>query len=160
MGEVTNDQAIQGVYQQVRAILTRSRSRAWQAVNTEMVACYWEIGRLIVEEEQRGKARAGYGKYLIKELAERLTKEFGKGFALSNIKYFRQLYLSFSIGHAVRGQLPDGRQIDNALDLKSLSSAPTKAMQLCAIPYRREINRSLPRVTSCISRARKSWRLS
>lgn len=121
MGEVTNDQDIQGIYQQLRAILTRSRSRAWQAVNSEMFACYWEIGRLIVEEEQRGKARAGYGKYLIKELAERLTKEFGKGFTLSNIKYFRQFYLSFSIGHAVRGQLPDGGQIDNVLNHKSLS---------------------------------------
>ncbi|MBE9580085.1 MAG: hypothetical protein IMF18_00505 [Proteobacteria bacterium] len=55
MKEVTNDQSIQGIYQQVRAILIRSRSRAWQAVNSEMVACYWQIGRLIVEEEQRKK---------------------------------------------------------------------------------------------------------
>ena len=55
MGKVTNDQSIQGIYQQVRAILIQSRSRAWQAVNTEMAACYWQIGRLILEEEQRGE---------------------------------------------------------------------------------------------------------
>ncbi len=45
------------LYEQVRAVLTQARSRAWQAVNFEMVACYWEIGRLIVEEEQKGATR-------------------------------------------------------------------------------------------------------
>jgi predicted nuclease of restriction endonuclease-like (RecB) superfamily len=95
---------ISGVYRQIKEVLTQARSRALQAVNSEMVACYWEIGRLIVEEEQRGKARAGYGESLIKELAGRLRKDFGTGFNVSNIKYFRQFYLSFSIGHAMRGQ--------------------------------------------------------
>jgi len=105
LGEVTNDQAIQGIYQQVRAILIRSRSRAWQAVNTEMVACYWEIGRLIVEEEQRGETRAAYGKGLIKELSTRLSAEFGKGFDKSNLWNMRAFFLCFPKIDALRREL-------------------------------------------------------
>jgi predicted nuclease of restriction endonuclease-like (RecB) superfamily len=113
MGDlIQND--ISGVYRQIREVLTRARSRAYQAVNSEMVVCYWEIGRLIVEEEQRGEERAGYGEYLVKELAERLTKDFGRGFTATNVKYFRQFYLSFSIGHAVRDQLAEVGQTGRA----------------------------------------------
>jgi len=50
------------IYRQIREVLIQARSRALQAVNTEMVACYWEIGRLIIEEEQQGEVRAEYGK--------------------------------------------------------------------------------------------------
>ena len=55
LGKVINEKPIQGIYQQIREVLIQARSRAWQAVNTEMVLCYWQIGRLIVEEEQREK---------------------------------------------------------------------------------------------------------
>ena len=58
MKEVTKGQAIQGIYQQIREVLIQARGRALQAVNSEMVAAYWHIGRLIVEEEQLGKAKA------------------------------------------------------------------------------------------------------
>ena len=91
-------------YQNIRQILEDARKTAYTAVNVAMVQAYWNIGRIIVEEEQRGRVKAGYGERLIKELAEQLTKDFGKGFTISNLKYFRQFYLSFSIGHAVRGQ--------------------------------------------------------
>lgn len=96
---------LEQVYGKIREILSNARAKAYRAVNVAMVQAYWEIGRVIVEEEQQGKTKAGYGEYLIKELSSRMTKEFGRGFTLSNIKYFRQFYLSFSIGHAVRGQL-------------------------------------------------------
>ena len=105
MGEVTNDQSIQGIYQQVRAILIRSRSRAWQAVNTEMVACYWQIGRLIIEEEQRGETRAAYGKGLIKELSRRLMDEFGRGFHERNLWFMRNFYLAYPKVNALRSEL-------------------------------------------------------
>jgi predicted nuclease of restriction endonuclease-like (RecB) superfamily len=97
--------ALEQVYGKIREILDNARAQAYRAVNVAMVQAYWEIGRVIVEEEQHGKAKAGYGEYLVKELSSRMTKEFGRGFTLSNIKYFRQFYLSFSIGHAARGQL-------------------------------------------------------
>lgn len=91
-------------YKNIKAILEKARAKSFKAVNTVMVQAYWHVGRVIVEEEQHGKAKAGYGEYLIKQLSERLRKELGVGFTISNLKYFRQFYLSFAIGHAVRGQ--------------------------------------------------------
>jgi hypothetical protein len=55
-----------------------------------MVEAYWNIGRLIVEEEQQGKEKAAYGTYLIPKLAKKLTSEFGKGFTEQNLRNFRQ----------------------------------------------------------------------
>lgn len=87
-------EASQALYQQIRTVLVtaRARARAWQSVNAEMVACYWEIGRLIDEEEQRGKARAEYGRQLILALAKRLAVDFGRGFGKSNLWNMRSFY--------------------------------------------------------------------
>jgi predicted nuclease of restriction endonuclease-like (RecB) superfamily len=60
-----------------------------------MVVAYWQIGRLIVENEQNGAARAGYGKMVLKELSVELTEEFGRGFSVTNLKNFRKFYLTF-----------------------------------------------------------------
>lgn len=95
---------IDKTYKSIKTIFEKARSKSFKAVNTLMVQSYWHIGKVIVEGEQRGKTRAEYGEYLIKELSERLTNEFGMGFTISNLKYFRQFYLSFAISHAVRGQ--------------------------------------------------------
>ncbi|MCF6156149.1 MAG: DUF1016 domain-containing protein [Candidatus Brocadia sp.] len=92
------------MYSRVREILEAARGSAYRAVNFAMVQAYWHIGREIVEEEQKGKARAQYGEYLLKELSERLAKEFGKGFDPSNLRYMRLFYLSFEIVNAVRSQ--------------------------------------------------------
>ncbi len=92
-------------YKAVKEILESARRNAYRAVNFTMVQAYWNIGKLIVEEEQRGRARAGYGEYLLKDLSQRLTKDFGKGFDYSNIKNMRQFYLIFPIGDALRSQL-------------------------------------------------------
>jgi len=64
----------------IRELLTESRRRMVQAVNTAMVHTYWEIGRLIVEDEQQGEARAAYGQGVLEALSKELTDEFGKGF--------------------------------------------------------------------------------
>ena len=66
-----------------------------------MVLTYFEIGRIIVHEEQSGKERAEYGQQLVDELSERLTKEFGKGFSATNIKQMRSFYLIYSKGQTV-----------------------------------------------------------
>jgi predicted nuclease of restriction endonuclease-like (RecB) superfamily len=89
----------------IRAILSAARNQAMQAVNAAMVHAYWEIGREIVEEEQRGKDRAEFGQQLIAELSRRLTDEFGRGFTANNLWYMRQFYLTFPILHAARGEL-------------------------------------------------------
>jgi len=104
MGEM-NSGKILGLYRQIRDVLTQARARAWQAVNFEMVACYWEIGRLIVEEEQRGAARADYGKRLIRDLSKRLSKEFGKGFEKRNLWFIRSFYLAYPKVNALRSEL-------------------------------------------------------
>lgn len=82
-------------FEEVRGILAQARQKAYAAVNFAMVEAYWEIGRRIVEEEQQGKDRAEYGAALIEELSKQLTYEFGKGFAVANIRNFRQFYLIF-----------------------------------------------------------------
>jgi predicted nuclease of restriction endonuclease-like (RecB) superfamily len=92
-------------YKSVKKVLEAARSNVYRAVNFAMVEAYWNIGRLIVEEEQRGKKRAEYGKYLIKELSGKLTKDFGKGFTERNVRNMRAFYLTFPIWHAVRAEL-------------------------------------------------------
>ena len=93
------------LYGAIRQVLESARQNAYKAVNFAMVQAYWQIGRLIVEDEQNGEVRAEYGKKVLEELAERLTAEFGKGFTVTNLKYMRSFYRAFPIGHALRDEL-------------------------------------------------------
>lgn len=91
----------------VSDILTQARKNAKTAVNLSMVYAYFEIGKMIVEEEQQGDNRAAYGKYLLQTLSDYLTKQFGKGFSVTNLKQMRQFYLTYGndqIGQKVSGQ--------------------------------------------------------
>lgn len=80
-------------HQNVSDLLRLARKNVKTAVNLSMVYTYYEIGKRIFLEEQSGQERAGYGKYLIKELSEYLTEQFGKGFSITNLKQMRQFYL-------------------------------------------------------------------
>lgn len=80
---------------EIKDIITRGRQKAYSAINTAMVEAYWLIGRRIVEEEQGGTSRAEYGKQILKELSAELTKEFGKGFSVGSLYYYRQFYTTF-----------------------------------------------------------------
>lgn len=82
--------------EQILDLLVQSKKNVKTAVNISMVYTYYEIGRRIVEEEQNGKGRADYGTYLLKELADYLTKNIGKGFSLTNLKLMRQFYVVYS----------------------------------------------------------------
>ena len=93
------------LYNAIRQVLTTARQSAYKAVNFAMVQAYWQIGRLIVEDEQKGEARAEYGKKVLAELANRLTSEFGKGFDARELRKMRQFYLLFSKWDAVRPEL-------------------------------------------------------
>jgi len=79
----------------VAGILKMGRATACRAVNAAMVETYWRMGRRIVEEEQHGKARAGYGEALMARLSRYLGENFGKGFSVANLWNFRQFYLTF-----------------------------------------------------------------
>ncbi|HIF9096020.1 TPA: PDDEXK nuclease domain-containing protein [Photobacterium damselae] len=89
----------------IRTLLIEGRKQVVHAVNSAMVQTYWQIGRLIVEDEQQGKTRAKYGKQVLKSLSESLTNEFGKGFDTRNLRNMRQFYLVFPIWNAVRTEL-------------------------------------------------------
>jgi hypothetical protein len=82
-------------YTSIREILTQARQKAYSAVNFAMVEAYWHIGQRIVEQEQQGRDRAGYGELLIKELSRELSNDFGKGFSYANLWNFRQFYQTF-----------------------------------------------------------------
>ena len=92
-------------YQSIRQIILESRQKIAQTINFAMVETYWLVGKYIVEEEQNGKHRAEYGKEQIKELAKKLTQEFGSGFDRSNLLRMKNFYLLFPIRDAVRHEL-------------------------------------------------------
>ena len=93
------------LYKAIAHVLEQARKNAYRAINSAMVQAYWEIGRLIVEDEQQGERRAEYGKAVLKYLSVRLTEQFGKGFDESNLRYMRLFYSVFPIRDAVRHEL-------------------------------------------------------
>lgn len=89
----------------VKEIIIKAKGVAYKSTNTILLNMYWEIGRVIVEDEQGGKVKAGYGKAVLKNLGRQLTIEFGKGFDERNLNNIRAFYLSFPIWNAVRTEL-------------------------------------------------------
>ena len=82
-------------YRDIKHLLIDARKDTYRKINFLMVETYWEIGRRIVEQEQKGQGRAGYGEYLITELSKYLGDTIGRGFSIANLKNFRQFYLVF-----------------------------------------------------------------
>jgi len=101
----TQTHAVDTLYCSVRRVIEGARQFVSISANTALVRQNWEIGRLIVEDEQGGKRKADYGKAQLEGLAQRLTLEYGNGYTLTNLKYMRQFYLAFPIGHALRDEL-------------------------------------------------------
>lgn len=89
---------------QIQGIIATAKERAVRAVDTERVLMYWHIGQVILEEEQAGKDRAGYGEFLIKSLSEELQPQFGSGFSVRQLELCRQFYRTFPITNALRSQ--------------------------------------------------------
>ncbi len=83
--------------ERIEQLITEARRRTVATVNTAMVYTYYEIGRMIVEDEQKGK-RAEYGTAMLKNVSERLTRKFGKGFSAQNLANMRQFYITYSKG--------------------------------------------------------------
>lgn len=95
------------LYREIRAVLESARAGAYRAVNAAMVQAYWQVGRLIVEHEQKGRRRADYGEAVIATLAGRLTRDLGRGFDERNLWYMRSFYEAFPILNAARSEFPD-----------------------------------------------------
>ena len=85
----------QGLLTEIKQVIEKARNQVKQTVNSAMVLAYWEIGRLIVEQEQQGQSRAAYGKAQLKQISATLSAEFGKGFDVTNLRNMRRFYTAF-----------------------------------------------------------------
>lgn len=152
------------MYARVRAILAEARSAAARTVNAEMVRAYWLIGREIVEGEQRGQARAGYGEALIEQLSARLQAEFGRGFAATNLKYMRLFYVAYphllagEIRHAARDESAPATDVPTDADT-ALTAAGTLNPALSWTHYRLLTKIDSPHVRAFyeVEAARNGW---
>jgi predicted nuclease of restriction endonuclease-like (RecB) superfamily len=104
MSENLPSNTIDKLHIEVSQIITKARNTVYKTVNTEMVKAYWEIGKKIVEVDQKGEQRAEYGKEIVKTLAKRL-KDNGGSFSQRNLWFMVQFYKSFSNVNAVRSEL-------------------------------------------------------
>jgi len=89
----------------IKTIIAQSKEHAIRAVDHQRTLMYWHIGKRIFEQEQQGKDRADYGKYIIKYLSEELQPEFGSGFSARQLNWYRQFYRTFPIVSTLWTQL-------------------------------------------------------
>lgn len=101
MMEISED----SLFQSVKEIIRQSREKVFRIANSTLLLTYWQIGNLIVEDEQQGKERAEYGKQTLKNLSKKLSLEFGKGFEESNLRNMRSFYQAFPKCNALRHEL-------------------------------------------------------
>ena len=92
-------------YYTVKEVLIQARNNTYTFINSQMIFAYWQIGKLIVDEEQNGEKRAEYGKFLLRDLALKLTIDFGKGFDERELRRVRQFYQCFPIRDTLRPEL-------------------------------------------------------
>lgn len=101
----------------LKTIVNSARGRVFAAINYAQVCQNWLIGKRIVEQEQEGKERADYGKYVIKVASEALTEEFGRGYSVTNIKNFRRFYIIFN-------ELPISQTVSDQSGLPIIQTPP------------------------------------
>jgi len=123
--ELTEAAATQALVTQIAEVVENARQHVITQVNTTMVCTYYEIGRIIVEHEQRGKKRASYGAKMLPNLAKRLTAQLGKGFSVDNLENMRRLYLTYR------------EEISETVSRKSVSKkSETPSTELKILPQR------------------------
>lgn len=117
-------------FSQIVDLLQSAQNKVVRTINQTMVTTYFEIGRMIVEEEQNGKDRAEYGKQLLKELSETLTREFGKGFSETNLKQMRQFYFAYSISQTLSDESENAIHRTSSVGFKLSWSHYLKLMRI------------------------------
>ena len=103
-------------------LLQQAHRASARSINAIITATYWEIGRRIVEHEQRGKERAAYGQALIERLAADLTARFGRGFSQTNLKQMREFYLGWSIRQTLSDESGTGTSPSVKLETRQTPS--------------------------------------
>ncbi|MBK9993724.1 MAG: DUF1016 family protein [Saprospiraceae bacterium] len=135
------------ILNQIQSIIANAQARAIRSVDTERVLMYWQIGKVIFEEEQQGKERAEYGEFLIKSLANALEPQYGTGFSYRQLNLFRQFYRTFPIVNALRSQFSWTHyrtliRIDNQ-DKRDFYIAETEKNNWTARQLERQVNSQL-----------------
>jgi hypothetical protein len=97
---------------QIRTVLESARANIAKEINNTMLITYWEIGHIIVEQEQDGELKAKYGKRLLSELSKRLTRDLGRGFSRSNLYNMREFYSQYPISQTLSGKLSWSHYLD------------------------------------------------
>jgi len=126
-----------GIHGGIVELLDAARQAAARSVNALMTASYWEVGRRIVEAEQQGKRRAGYGEQLIERLSADLTVQFGRGFGVNNLENMRRFFLAYprsEISQTVSGKLGGGPASENSQTLSGDLSL-TELAQVFTLPW-------------------------
>lgn len=85
------------LFNEIKILPVNARQKVLRSVNTTMVETYFQIGKMIVEDEEGGKVRVNYGEETLMNLSKELTNEFGNGFSVRNLKLIRQFFLSYPI---------------------------------------------------------------
>lgn len=93
------------LYNKISKLINEAQDNIKRNVNSIMVITYWNIGKIIVEDELDGNSRAEYGKEILKNISEKLTEEFGKGFDERNLRRMRQFYFTFQKWNSVSTEL-------------------------------------------------------
>ena len=92
------------ILHQIQSIISTAQAKAIRSVDTERMLMYWQIGKVIFEEEQQGKDKAEYGTYLIKTISNEFQPQFGSGFSIRQLERYRQFFRQFPIASALRTQ--------------------------------------------------------
>ncbi len=119
------------------ALLDAARQAAARSVNALMTASYWEIGRRIVEAEQKGRRRAGYGEQLLERLSADLTARFGRGVGVNNLESMRRFFLAYpepKISQTLSGKLENQAPCDKSQTAPGIFSL-TELSQRFTLPW-------------------------
>lgn len=111
---------------EIKAIISTARVQSVRNINSMQVLSNFLIGRRIIQFEQDGKERAGYGKETLRKLSDELTKEFGRGYSKSNIEYMRKFFLLYSGRLEEKTQTPSGQLEKKKTQNKSGESEKTE----------------------------------
>ena len=127
------------LFQRIRSLVLAARQTVARGVDLVQVHTCFEIGRHIVQHEQQGQARAGYGQELLKTLAERLSAEFGRGFSKSNLEYMRRFYLAYEtrapIAQPATGQLANSPNPIAALPIAQFATGQSSTPATASPPF-------------------------
>ncbi len=116
------------LYNKIAELLKSAKQSIVRNIDRTMVYTYFEIGRMVVEEEQQGKERAEYGKLILEGLAKRLTKKFGRGFSVVNLRQMRSFFLAYQIQQTLSAELQNTDNKKDAVPASMLQKSDTPAI--------------------------------